>query len=69
MDASRIYLYFGHDDLVMVLPRLGRSQELTSRALTTAMYRHCLRRKMLAPALDAIVAERRGEPSGGRRSS
>ncbi len=57
MDARRIYLYFGHEDLVVVLPRLGRSMELTSRTLTSYMYRHCLRRKVLARTLASTVGE------------
>ena len=65
MDAAHIYLYFGYEDLVLVLPSHGRSKEQTSRSLATLMYRALFRRKALAPALEAVVTGSRH--SSGRR--
>lgn len=63
VDAGHMYLYFGYEDLVLVLPHLARSREQTIRSLTTFMSREAFRRKTLTPALEAIV---KGAP---RRSS
>ena len=62
-DAGHMYLYFGYEDLLLVLPHLGRSREQTVRSLATFMFREGFRRKTIAPTLEAIV---KGAP---RRSS
>ena len=67
MDASHIHLYYGHDDLVLVLPRLGRSRDLTSRTLTSFMHQHRLRQKAFGRALETAVTGRTVRRSSGNR--